>query len=574
MCGVILDLGREGTPHRGQSGLFKALLQRGPDCGGEAHFKTTDGLSCVMITACLHMRGPSRTSPPLTLPNGDIFFWNGEVFGGPQIGDLNDTEVVGKALQGASSNEILDFLSTIRGPWAFVFWQSTEQKLWFGRDIFGRRSLVIHAPTPSKGHVDDSNVLRLCSVTAGVPAHLPSTCPEEEQAEDGEVCGFDSSFRYWNEVPALGVFCLHLGPKGDVIGNQDGEAWGEILGYPMKLHRWQSPITNQTAEGMFCGRLMSPLSPFNEALPVDLDSAVLLPNHEIIASFNSTADELLQRLSKAVERRVKPLPSDAPRLAVLFSGGIDSTVLALLADRYIPENEPIDLINVAFGNENSVRNSICLEKLKQDNQEAGKKKKKQTQKKDIPPEEVERLLYNVPDRKTGRAAVIELSSLCPSRPWNFVEVNIPMTELERHKSDVSALVHPLNTVMDLSIACALWFAARGQGHLIRYLGSSMEPMGDYLSPAKALLIGMGADEQLGGYSRHRTKYGYEGWAGLVAEMKLDVDRISHRNLGRDDRVVSDNSREGRYPFLDEELVSFLNTLPVWVKADMRYPRGL
>ena len=43
--------------------------------------------------------------------------------------------------------------------------------------------------------------------------------------------------------------------------------------------------------------------------------------------------------------------------------------------------------------------------------------------------------------------------------------------------------------------------------------------------------------------------------------------------GRDDRVISDHGREARFPFLDEALVSYLNALPVWLKADMRYPRG-
>ena len=28
-----------------------------------------------------------------------------------------------------------------------------------------------------------------------------------------------------------------------------------------------------------------------------------------------------------------------------------------------------------------------------------------------------------------------------------------------------------------------------------------------------------------------------GWEGLVAEVEMDVKRISHRNLGRDDRSV-------------------------------------
>jgi asparagine synthetase B (glutamine-hydrolysing) len=40
-----------------------------------------------------------------------------------------------------------------------------------------------------------------------------------------------------------------------------------------------------------------------------------------------------------------------PRLAILFSGGIDSMILAALADKYVPIEESIDLLNVAFGDD-------------------------------------------------------------------------------------------------------------------------------------------------------------------------------------------------------------------------------
>ena len=36
----------------------------------------------------------------------------------------------------------------------------------------------------------------------------------------------------------------------------------------------------------------------------------------------------------------------------MFSGGIDCTVLALLADLYVPKHQPIDLLNVAFPKNN------------------------------------------------------------------------------------------------------------------------------------------------------------------------------------------------------------------------------
>ena len=38
--------------------------------------------------------------------------------------------------------------------------------------------------------------------------------------------------------------------------------------------------------------------------------------------------------------------------------------------------------------------------------------------------------------------------------------------------------------------------------------------------------------------------------------------------------ISDHGRESRFPFLDEDVVSYLNALPVWTKCDPRLPRGI
>lgn len=54
---------------------------------------------------------------------------------------------------------------------------------------------------------------------------------------------------------------------------------------------------------------------------------------------------------------------------------------------------------------------------------------------------------------------------------------------------------------------------------------------------------------------------------------MDIDRLGTRNLGRDDRIVSDHGKEIRYPFLDEQIVSFLNSLHINDKIDFRYPPG-
>lgn len=54
----------------------------------------------------------------------------------------------------------------------------------------------------------------------------------------------------------------------------------------------------------------------------------------------------------------------------------------------------------------------------------------------------------------------------------------------------------------------------------------------YKSPCKILLVGIGADEQMAGYGRHRTTFEKFGWNGLVKELHSDMARLWTRNLGR------------------------------------------
>lgn len=117
--------------------------------------------------------------------------------------------------------------------------------------------------------------------------------------------------------------------------------------------------------------------------------------------------------------------------------------------------------------------------------------------------------------------------------------------------------------MDLSIAYALYFAARGIGIASENTQSEPKP---YRTPARVLLSGLGADELFGGYTRHATAFNRAGFAGLVDELKLDVDRLGKRNLGRDDRVISHWAREARFPYLDENLVKWAVECPVWQKC--------
>lgn len=95
-----------------------------------------------------------------------------------------------------------------------------------------------------------------------------------------------------------------------------------------------------------------------------------------------------------------PLPPNAnatdSRIAVLFSGGLDCTVLARMASDLVPPEQSIDLLNVAFENPR-------IASLNRD-------------------VDVEGLYEMCPDRITGRKSFEELLKACPDRTWRFVNV--------------------------------------------------------------------------------------------------------------------------------------------------------
>ena len=64
-----------------------------------------------------------------------------------------------------------------------------------------------------------------------------------------------------------------------------------------------------------------------------------------------------------------------------------------------------------------------------------------------------------------------------------------------------------------------------------------------------------------GYSRYRVSY-LRGLGEAVYEMSMDTGRLWIRDLARNDRVISANGVEVRFPFLDTRLVEL-----VFRKAD-------
>lgn len=231
-------------------------------------------------------------------------------------------------------------------------------------------------------------------------------------------------------------------------------------------------------------------------------------------------------------------------------------------------SESIDLLNVAFENPRAEKAKTQTPKKsknrkpKKNQTEAGEQEKKVV-------EEPKRSIYDTPDRLTGKAGVEELRQIAPDRTWNFVEINVPYPEAMEYRQRIIDRMFPLDTVMDLSIAMAFWFASRGKGVI-----HVQDQVIDYESHARVLISGLGADEQLGGYSRHREAFRHGSWERLIQETQLDVDRISTRNLGRDDRIMSDHGKEVRFPFLSTYVVDWLCQQPIQLKMDLRYNRGI
>jgi asparagine synthetase B (glutamine-hydrolysing) len=526
MCGIFFSLG--ASEHvLPQEKTVTWLRNRGPDnycthldtsCAGES--KTA--IYLTFISTVLALRGDHVTSQPLVdADSKSVLCWNGEAW---KVCGLtvrgNDTEIVFQKFIEASRHRrddggsevdgsvarLTDIISNITGPFSFVFYDGFHRRVFFSRDCLGRRALL-------HGH-DDFGNLKICSVCDG-----SSPAPFEEVETDG--------------LHMIDLACISLKDTPD----------GHKISYQVEVIPWSH---NQTDRPL----LRNPVSPMNRTLPSTDPPALTLSSVCI--------KRLEDELRRSVETRVQNLPQlglaspglaspgHGAKIGILFSGGLDCTLLARLTHDILPRDEPIDLINVAFENPR-VAAALKAKNEKEKN------------------EETISIYESCPDRTTGRAGYAELQKVCPGRVWRFVAVDIPYQEFTAHRDEIIQLMRPHNTEMDLSIACALYFASRGQGNVTNNDNTTVDTS-TYTTTARVLLSGLGADELFAGYGRHGIAFARKGFQGLIDEIDLDVGRLGKRNLGRDDRVISNWGREARFPFLDEEFVSWATQTPVWERC--------
>ncbi|XP_054731426.1 asparagine synthetase domain-containing protein CG17486 [Anastrepha obliqua] len=506
MCGIFCGINcKIETKHE----LVHFLRRRGPDYFS-FHNINVDNVSLEFGSSVLWHQGMSLCSQPLQEGNFIILF-NGDIFNiADKSDDTSDTEWLGKKFSICKDDgEMCDLIQSLEGSFSLIVFNKCSRSLYICRDSMGRNSLII-------------------------------------EKEFGNLCflstsrNFGASKKYSMELPPLGLYMFDVAfptdwklfpwkQTTDVISDEIKNL-NNIFGLTVSIADNLTPNwlrSNLKLKRSFnfyeiCANLDSSSNDLFEALLEDQNLVFALQQFSIL-------------LEKSVKNRVRhttPYCMDCihngsncnhAKIAILFSGGIDCSILAALSNKYVNENDPIDLINVAF------------EKLGASGE----------------------VNWDVPDRFSAKASLLELKNLYPQRMWNYVEVNISREELyDNLQTHIKHLIFPLNTILDESIGCAFWFASRGKGIC---LGK------EYISPARVVIVGSGADELFGGYMRHRKAFcRYEGnetqkLANLRKELEHDWGRIWKRNLGRDDRVVADNGKTLRAPFIEENLVQYIRS---------------
>ncbi|XP_071542024.1 asparagine synthetase domain-containing protein 1 isoform X1 [Panulirus ornatus] len=537
MCGICFICGSLVPPQQLEDQICSdhtLLCHRGPDVYGKKVVSISDKVTAVFEGCVLWLQGIEPTTQPVTDEYGNILLWNGDILAGFEIPENeSDTKYISDNLATKGEAAILSFLGTIKGPWSLIYYQKEKKRLYFGRDVFGRHSLLWHLPSTVQG------IFMVSSV-----------CRQRENIK--EIPAFGLYFIDFTTV-SLEEFKVNLIPWSNVA-----EESLMSLEPVIKIQKQKMVSSIQHALNMTLPS--DSLLLHLKSLPSSFDMEVI---DKLYLSMKDDIKKLLEVLTNSVQRRIdkcppkclsctnSPLKCDHSRIAVLFSGGLDSAMIALLIDSCLPESESVDLLNVAF-----------MQRVSQNVKTSNISGEKNISKSETNP----LVNYEVPDRISGKQCWQKLQEIRPHRKWNFVEINVTADELAKERESVIChLVAPLTSVLDDSIGCALWFGGRGRGIVMGV---------PYISPARVLLCGMGADEQLGGYSRHRRCFAEGGWSSLLNEINMEISRIHTRNLGRDNRILADHGRAPRFPYLDEDVVSTLNSFPIWIKANLYLPRGI
>lgn len=323
----------------------------------------------TLTASLLQLRGVTPVTTPIVSPPLYLAF-NGEIMGGlPRDFSVtgNDGVALASALHealdqhhddnkgdddvdDAVNREVVKVLGDLEGPWSMVFYDAYRHRLWFGRDVFGRRSLILRATSDTfilgsvstSSSIDDGGDDDGVVVEVEVPPGIYSiSLAEECPIRDVQHHPFPPHVRMildW-EVGALAE-------NGDIQEEpgKDEDDEGELVLDPstlLVLHALRDAVAE-------CVTFISDRTHIVPMPPSD--------DHDYHDKHSLDGHRHLRTSSPLPPpSRRPPTPTSVPLLLppspvlILFSGGVDSTILAALAADVLPVGTPIDLINVCFG---------------------------------------------------------------------------------------------------------------------------------------------------------------------------------------------------------------------------------
>lgn len=136
---------------------------------------------------------------------------------------------------------------------------------------------------------------------------------------------------------------------------------------------------------------------------------------------------LAKLLTNAVSKRTQNIPFNVSQqhdaVLVMFSGGLDSTILASIICTVLDTDYRVDLVNVSFDAKTSA------------------------------------------DRITAILSFYELLQHHPEKKLRLICADYNIQQVLVYEKDLLALLQPKTSHMDFNIGCALYYASKGEGYL-------------------------------------------------------------------------------------------------------------
>jgi asparagine synthase (glutamine-hydrolysing) len=300
MCGImgVLSDGRPEQTRAAVRDMMAASRHRGPDASGSIEIPLADRRLVLGHTrlSIIDLSDGSR-QPMQDAESGSWLIYNGEIYNfrklraefealGMTFVTSGDSEVLLKALMQWGEKA----LEKLEGMFAFAFWDGRGRSLLLARDRMGMKPLYYYAGPRGFAFASEVKVLeraQICPLT-------PDRDAVDSFLAYGAVIGPNTIFREIRELEPGHL--LRVNARGEVAAS---EYWS-------------------------------------------LSGCLAISERDEFRDFDHAVGHIKERLEASVNSH---LVSDVP-LGVFLSGGVDSSLLSLLASRYA--KSPITLLTVAF----------------------------------------------------------------------------------------------------------------------------------------------------------------------------------------------------------------------------------